>query len=128
MRPEVKGGNGGWVERVATGRAINGGRGLSRNGIKRFTTGPQISTDAMDECKGGSCYCTPSPIPTMCTPFPRYAISDAPTLSSVRRSRVSALPFHSNSERVRDRGIILSRRGPMNTFEDALGPFHFGGC
>lgn len=35
-------------------RAINGGRGLSRCGIKRFTTGPQISTDAMDECEGGS--------------------------------------------------------------------------
>lgn len=44
---------------VANGRAINGGRGLSRNGIKRFTTGPQISTDGMDECKGGSCYLTP---------------------------------------------------------------------
>jgi len=44
----------GVVEWPGVAQAINGGRGLSRCGIKRFTTGPQISTDAMDECAGGS--------------------------------------------------------------------------
>lgn len=48
--------------------AINGGRGLSRCGIKRFTTGPQISTDAMDECEGGLRH------PPRSTRDPRYGL------------------------------------------------------
>lgn len=64
-------GGGGWVFRGGRRRrqrgvaqAINGGRGLSRCGIKRFTTGPQISTDAMDEYEGGSRRAT-LPIPPL---------------------------------------------------------------
>lgn len=55
----------GVAEWPGVAQAINGGRGLSRCGIKRFTTGPQISTDAMDECAGGSPPRHPSCHPTL---------------------------------------------------------------
>lgn len=106
-----------WAQGVVTGRAINGGRGLSRNGIKRFTTGPQISTDAMDECKGGSRCCT-NPV------HPLYLSSVPPPISPYRPAstpfhhswRSPTLPFHPDSERVQTTEIILSRRGSTDTW------------
>lgn len=125
-------GGGGWVFQGVEGRrgggryrwpglarAINGGRGLSRCGIKRFTTGPQISTDAMDECEGGSRHPPPfHPRSTIwvrlpnCASLPLFARPNHPRRSPATLSRVrpelSVVVFASDSNSGRSRERLKS--------------------